>query len=238
MKPIALAMSAYNRDPFIATAIQSIIDQSFQDWTLMIVDDASTDQTYAIAGAFEAMDRRINLMRNSENRGCGFTNNRAMNACINGHGVQFVGWVDSDDVLLPTALEKTIEFLRQHPQTDLVYTHYQPIDSMGAPMVGAKAAPYSRDRLLDECMVTHFHLMRAEAYTEVGGFDPSLQSAVDYDLMLRVSDSHQIDCLPEVLYLYRIHGSSMTLAHPDRHVATGEEVRQRARVRRQALGGD
>jgi glycosyltransferase involved in cell wall biosynthesis len=207
-------MTAYNRDPYLAIAIQSVIDQSFADWTLTIVDDASTDQSYAIAGAFEAIDRRIHVLRNSVNRGCGASLHRAMQNCTMTHDVEFVGWVDSDDILLPTALEKTIGFMRSKPEVDLVYTHYQPINDVGE-LLGFETkcnTPYSPEALLDESMVFHFRLMRAEAYLGAGGIDPELSVAIDYDLMLRFSEIYQIDCLPEILYLYRIHGGCLSVA--------------------------
>lgn len=238
MAPIALAMTAHNRDQYLATAIQSVIDQSFQDWTLTIVDDASTDQTYAVAGAFEAIDRRIHLLRNSINRGCGASLYRAMNNCTQASGVEFVGWVDSDDVLLPTALEQTIDFMRSNPSTDLVYTHYCPINDVGELLGFPERCniPYSPDALIDELIVFHFRLMRVSAYLGAGGIDPEMCMANDYDFVLRFSELYRIDCLPEILYYYRIHGGSMSLSQTAQQAAAATEAVRRALHRRSGPG--
>jgi glycosyltransferase involved in cell wall biosynthesis len=234
MPRISIVTTAFDRDLYLGAAMRSVLDQSFADWSLMIVDDASTDGTYPIAKAFVAMDDRISMVRNQVNSGCGAANERGLRLLIDRDKPDFIAWLDSDDLLHPDALKKTIAYLDKNPGAGMVYTLCQTIDSQGQ-KTGFMRRPklkYSPANLLQESMVFHFRVVRTDAYLEMGGFDPELREAVDYDFCLRFSETHVIEHLPEVLYSYRVHGGCMSITRSREQAKSAELARKRARIRR------
>ena len=125
----------------------------------------------------------------------------------------YLGWVDSDDRLAPTALEETVAVLNAQPEVGLVYTHYRVIDEQGNVVleVGDRCKiPYSPERLLVDFMTFHFRLLRRSAYDQVGGIDPSFAWAEDYDLCLKLSELTDIQQVQKPLYDYRRHANNIT----------------------------
>lgn len=229
MTTVGLGMTAYNRDRFLAEAIDSVLAQTYTDWRLVIVDDGSTDATLAIAQSYAAKDPRITVISQS-NHGCGHALNRAIAAL---GVVEYIGWVDSDDRLHPEALAKTVGYLGRNPATDMVYTHYHNLVEGEDRGLGQRCRiPYSRERLVVEFMVFHFRLIRADAYCQLGGIDPDLTAAIDYDFALRFSECFVIACLPEVLYYYRQHDDRISHIHRSNQVEQAAQAVQRAIARR------
>jgi cellulose synthase/poly-beta-1,6-N-acetylglucosamine synthase-like glycosyltransferase len=124
----------------------------------------------------------------------------------------YIGWVDSDDLLAPTALQETAALLDTHPEVGLVYTDYLVMDAQGkVRSYGQRCRiPYSKHRLLMDFMTFHFRLYRRNIYEQIGGVDESFELAEDYDLCLRFSEVTQIKHLPKPLYFYRTHPDSTT----------------------------
>jgi GT2 family glycosyltransferase len=123
-----------------------------------------------------------------------------------------VGWVDSDDVISPIALEKTVPILEQSPDIGMVYTDYRIIDGNNQVFgVGDRCSvPYSPERLLVHFLTFHFRLIRRSLYEQVGGVDVSLPCAMDYDLCLKLSEVTQVHHLEQPLYFYRSHGKNIS----------------------------
>jgi glycosyltransferase involved in cell wall biosynthesis len=128
---------------------------------------------------------------------------------------QYLGLVDSDDRLAPTALEETVAVLDTHPDVGMVYTDYLVIDETDTVLgLGQRCGiPYSPARLLVDFMTFHFRLMRREVYEQVGGVDPEFKVAQDYDLCLRLSEVTQIAHLKKPLYFYRLHQDNISHRH-------------------------
>ena len=136
----------------------------------------------------------------------------SIRAAIAATAAPYLGWVDSDDLLAPTALEETIAILNAHPNIGLVYTNHLLIDEQGTDLgLGRQCRiPYDKDRLLVDFMVMHFRLMRRTVYEQVGGIDPSIAYAEDYDLCLKLSEVTDLYHLPRPLYSYRRHSGNVT----------------------------
>ncbi|NJS16274.1 MAG: glycosyltransferase, partial [Nostocaceae cyanobacterium CSU_2_110] len=124
----------------------------------------------------------------------------------------YIGWVDSDDMLAPTAIEETSLILNNHPQVGLVYTDYELMDSEGnLHGLGPRCQiPYSKEGLLVDLMTFHFRLIRRSVYDAVGGVDDSFASGEDYDLCLKLSEVTEVYHIAKPLYYYRRHDSNVT----------------------------
>jgi len=112
---ISVVMPVYNRQNYIHHAIQSILDQTFNDWELVIVDDGSTDNTEKVIKLFK--DDRIHYFKNSRNRGISYSRNRG-NKMASG---EILAVQDSDDMSLPDRLEEIYKTFNAFPRTDIVY---------------------------------------------------------------------------------------------------------------------
>jgi glycosyltransferase involved in cell wall biosynthesis len=190
--------------------IESIRNQTYSDFELLIWDDGSTDHSVAIARHYAQTDPRIRVIA-AEHQGHVLAL-KAAHAEING---TYVGWVDSDDLLAPTALEATTAILDADPAIGMVYTDYWVVNKAGRIKgLGRQCRiPYSPDRLLVEFMTFHFRLLRHSLYEQVGGVDPRLSYGEDYDLCLKLSEVTQIYHLQESLYYYRVHPASISKRH-------------------------
>jgi glycosyltransferase involved in cell wall biosynthesis len=203
---ISLIVTVYNREEYLAQALQSAIDQSFEDFELIVWDDGSTDRTLAIAQEFAKRDRRVKVLsgRQGYPRVLGMAHQLAQG--------EYIGWLDSDDFLAPNALAATAAVLDASPPVGMVYTNYVDVNAAGKVMgLGQRCGiPYSKERLLVDFMVFHFRLFRRSVYQQVGGLDSTKHSSPDYDFCLKVSEVAVIEHLAEPLYYYRHHAGSIS----------------------------
>lgn len=123
---VSVIMPAYNAERFLEEAVRSVMNQTFQDWELLILDDCATDGTYALAERLAAEDDRITLYKNEQNMGVARTRNRGFDLCRG----QYVALLDSDDVWHPQKLEKQV-LLAKQTSADVIYCSYGMIDEQG-----------------------------------------------------------------------------------------------------------
>lgn len=116
MSLVNILMPVFNRDVFVCDAIQSIRNQTFQDWELIILDDASTDHTLEVCRSFANEDKRIRVYQNETNLGVGATRNRLLSFATG----KYIANHDSDDISAPDRLEKEVRLLDSKPEIGLV----------------------------------------------------------------------------------------------------------------------
>lgn len=204
---ISIVMTVYNRERYLVDAIKSILVQTRSDFELLIWDDGSSDRSVEIAHYFARHDRRVRVVA-APHQG----QTRSLIDAIRQTTSPYLGWVDSDDLLAPTALEETTAVLEERPEIGLVYTDYQVIDS-GNRLVGYGQRcriPYSLERLLTDFMIFHFRLLRRDIYEQVGGINEKFERAQDYELCLRLSEVTEVEHITKPLYYYRYHSESVS----------------------------
>lgn len=205
--PVSLVIPVYNRAAYLPAAIDSILAQTHTDFELLLWDDGSTDDSVAIATHYAQRDKRIRVVAAAHQGQTG-----SLKAAIAQTTGTYVGWVDSDDLLAPTALAETVAVLNANPKVGLVYTNYQVINAEGTVQgLGSRCKIlYSKERLLVDFMLFHFRLMRRSTYEQVGGVDTAFVRAQDYDLCLKFSEVTEIHHLQQPLYSYRAHAQSVS----------------------------
>jgi glycosyltransferase involved in cell wall biosynthesis len=245
---VAVAMPAYNAAPFIAQAIESVLAQRDVDVELIVVDDASTDDTVDIATRYEPRGARV--LRNTERRGIGFSHNRV----IAESSAPLIAHVDADDVIVPGALRKLIDAVTSSDRIGQAYCDFYPIDQEGAIAPGAmeqarqlfarhRRPPidHRRELVVHGMVVSALRTYKREALERVGGFDERLPWAVDYEMALRLAEHYEFAHVPELLYGRRIHPASVTQglrARPLRYWLMRQRlVRRQLRAQRAALFG-
>lgn len=123
---VSVIMPAYNAERFIGAAVRSVMNQTFTDWELLVIDDGSSDSTCDIVRALAAEDDRIKLLVNDKNMGVAKTRNRGFDICRG----QYVALLDSDDVWYPEKLKKQLEKLDEQG-ADFAYCSYAIVDADG-----------------------------------------------------------------------------------------------------------
>ncbi|MBF2067089.1 MAG: glycosyltransferase [Calothrix sp. C42_A2020_038] len=204
---ISIIIATYNQKKYLKEAIKSVLSQTYRDFELLIWDDGSTDGSIEIAKELTRNDKRVRVVE-APHQGVAMSRVAAL-AQTTG---EYIGWVDSDDLLGLTALEETAAVLDQNPKVGMVYTDYVDIDSAGK-IVGHGFRcniPYSKDRLLVDFMTFHFRLIRRSIYEQVGGINPVCAYAYEYDLCLRISEVTEIFHLKKPLYFYRTHPNNIS----------------------------
>ena len=121
---VSIIMPSYNTSQYIAETIQSVIDQSYQNWELIIVDDCSTDNTDYVVSKIN--DQRITFLKNKKNSGAAVSRNRALREAKG----KWIAFLDSDDLWKPDKLEKQIQFMNKNNYS-FSYTNYVEIDVDG-----------------------------------------------------------------------------------------------------------
>lgn len=203
---ISIITTCYNREAYIAQTIQSVLDQTHEDFELIIWDDGSTDGSLEIAQAYAKKDDRIKVIAATHQ---GHVTS-AQGAISLSKG-EYFGCVDSDDYLAPTCLEQTKKVLDNNPNIGVVYTWYGRVDALDNFLgIGHRCEiPYSSEQLLTSHIAFHFRLIRREVYNNIGGLNTNYEYASDYDLCLRLSEITEFLQLPKLLYFYREHPYSM-----------------------------
>ncbi|WP_392534505.1 CHAT domain-containing protein [Nostoc sp. C117] len=227
---ISIVIVNYNREAYLQEAIASVLAQTWQDFELLIWDDGSTDGSVAIAKASAQQDERVRVVT-AHHQGVA----AACKAAINQTSGTYIGIVDSDDILAPTALAQTATVLNCHPETGFVYTDYLNIDADSQVLgYGDRCnIPYSPEGLLVNFMTFHFRLMRRSVYNQVGGVNASFAgSAYDYDLCLKLSEVAQVRQLKQPLYFYRIHSQSISVSRRTEQILWSQKAIAQALWRR------
>lgn len=125
---VSIIMPSWNTAKFIAESIQCVIDQTYQNWELIIVDDCSTDNTDEVVALF-LTDSRIRYLHNERNSGAALTRNYALREAQG----EWIAFLDSDDLWMPEKLEKQVRFMNQGGYV-LSYTEYEKIDEESKPL--------------------------------------------------------------------------------------------------------
>jgi glycosyltransferase involved in cell wall biosynthesis len=130
MPTVSILMPAYNAERFIAAAIDSVLQQTFTDWELIITNDGSTDNTLNIAQRYAALDSRVRVIHFEQNS-ANFA--RMRNQAFHHAKAPFIACLDSDDLYEPDALNTLHAYLAQHPDCPMVYGAFGLIDEAGQP---------------------------------------------------------------------------------------------------------
>lgn len=204
---VSIIIPAYNREQYVGLAIKSVLDQTYTDLELIIVDDGSTDATLEIAEQFAREDDRVRVLTDKTNRGAAY----ALKTGFEVARGEYVGQVDSDDILEARAIELTAAVLDDDMGCGLVFTNYVDIDENGKKLrPGWRCSyDYSKEKLLMVFMVFHFRLFRKSVYEQAGGIDLKFNKLEDYELCLRMSEITRFVRVPEFLYLYRNHPNTV-----------------------------
>lgn len=201
---LCVLMATYNDERYLQSALDSILNQTYTDFELLVVNDGSTDRTVDILQHCAARDARIRVVNCEANGGLA----RALNIGLAQTRAQFVARMDADDIALPQRLQRQMDYLQAHPEIDVLGTFSEDIDESGRRTGRIRRMPVgvrkNADLVWTNPVIHPTVVFRADKIKQLAGYDETLRRRQDYDLWFRVvASGMKIDNLPEVLLLYR-----------------------------------
>lgn len=207
MPRVSVILPAYNAEAYIEEAVRSVLGQTLTDFELIVLDDCSKDRTAAILQSI--CDPRLVYVKNEQNMGVAATLNRGLSLAQG----EYIARMDADDISLPRRLEAQVAYLDRHPDIAVLGTNVETFDENGPLHTGWSATDPAQMNvdLLFSCGIAHPSVMMRKSVIEaLGGYDRNFEGLEDYELWCRVSKTHGVTTLPEVLFRYRVHSGQVT----------------------------
>lgn len=219
---VTVFMAVYNGDLYIKDSIQSVLDQSYSDFELLIINDGSTDATVAIIEQFN--DSRIRLINNETNKGLSYTRELGIQQA---QGIYYA-ILDSDDIASPDRLQLQVAYFESHPEVHLCGGHARIIDGKGAETGFMKidtgtVQDMGINMLFGNPFINSSLMMNRETILAVGGYR-NFAPAEDYDLSYRISLKYGVANLDHVLVSYRVHDTNISTLQSDGMVAAEKDI--------------
>jgi glycosyltransferase involved in cell wall biosynthesis len=201
-------MPVYNAMPYLEEAIRSIYAQSYQNWELIIVDDASADGSWEFVCRFR--DPRVRVCRNQRNMGHSYTVNRGI-ALASG---DYIAKMDADDISFPDRIERQVEFLMRHQEVDAIGCGLYRVDK-DLNLITVNRPPASHKEIVrfislgkkfvfgPSFPITDGCLVAKTKWFKMWNYDPDIPYAQDFDQNLRSHYTSVFANIPEPLYVYR-----------------------------------
>lgn len=216
---ISIVMPVYNANPiWLSEAIQSVVNQTYQNWQLCIADDCSTDSAIAeVLNDWQKKDERINVVFRKQNGHISEASNSALSIAKG----EWIALLDHDDVLPAYALHYVVQAINDNPNGQLFYSDEDKISEKGDLCDPYFKSDWNRTLYYSQNMICHLGVYSKNIIDSIEGFRVGFEGSQDYDLALRyiekISDT-QIIHIPRVLYHWRVHkgsvASSVTDAKP------------------------
>lgn len=214
MPTVSVLIPCYNQGRFLSETLESLLAQSFNDWECLIVDDASTDDSVAVATRFAGKDERIRLLRQTENAGVAVARNRALKESRG----RFILFLDADDLILPEYMAQAVAALDADPTLTLVYgkaERFSAATRWDLPVFDPSMM------LASNCLYISCFFRREAADTIA--FDPAFKTGYeDWDFWLSMMEAvpaFKVLQLPGLCFRYRTRRGSRNSAVTDQALA-------------------
>jgi len=200
----SVILSAYNNENYLTEAIKSILDQTFRNLEIIIINDASTDDSGKIIKSFASKDKRIVLINNKKRLGL----TKSLNKAVRLAKGKYIARMDADDISLKDRLEKQTSYLEENHDIAVLGSWVVLIDKKGKELK-VKKTSCGYKNILDSIIKANpfIHptlVFRKDIFDKVGLYDESFPYAQDHELMLRIAQKYKVDNFPEALLKYRV----------------------------------
>lgn len=215
MPKVSICIPSYNYGAFIGKTIQSVLDQTYQDFEVIVVDDCSTDNSEEVVKSFK--DPRIRFFRNEKNLGMVPNTNKALKLAKG----EFIGILHPDDYYDPKMIETALKMFDENPEIGFTYSSHVVVDE--------------NDRIITKVKVCHRNksfkskeefkklalrniappssvMVRGKCYEDVGMFDEEFPYPSDWNMWLRISLKYDSACLSDYLCYYRMHKRNVSIS--------------------------
>lgn len=204
---VTFIMSVFNEEHRLSIAIESILKQSYQSWLLILINDGSTDNSQRVINHYVENDKRITCIINKSKKGLAYSLNKAIEICNS----EYIARMDADDLAFQNRLEVQLDFLKDHPEVDVLGTGAEVIYANNLKSIILKPKTHNSISRSIEKINPFFHssvIMRRSFIESMGGYDNKCLRAQDYDLWLRGIDRYIYHNLQQVLMIYSSRNQS------------------------------
>lgn len=207
---ISLIIGVYNGAEKLRESLDSVLSQSFTDFEVVVVNDASTDETSFVLNEYATRDTRIKIVTNEKNLGL----TKSLNRGIGVSSGEYIARMDNGDISYPTRFEKQVAFLDEHKEYSMVGSFANLTDDASV-VIGQLRYPTKHDdivrKLIRHNLFVHSSVMvRRSALEEVGFYNEAWKYAQDYELFFRMVQRGKVANIAEPLVSYRISEQSIT----------------------------
>lgn len=229
---ISVVLPAYNAEEFIAEAIESILNQTFTDFELIILNDGSTDRTPEIIQKYAKMDKRIVFVNNPENRGLIAVLNQGLDMARG----EFVARMDADDISLPTRFEKQVAYMDSHPDVGVLGTVIQGFGMLDWP--GIQIPVVTVFDMLKQNYMAHPSIMIRKSILDKHNlrYNPEYKHCEDLELWSRMIFLTKFHNVMEKLLMYRVSGHNVSMNNGEHQKKMTAEIRNNLKRRLIAAG--
>jgi glycosyltransferase involved in cell wall biosynthesis len=214
---ITVVIPVYNHYDYLIECLGSLIDQAGAAFEVICIDDASTDARVGrLLDTLEGVSPRLRILRRAQNTGISENQNEAVRQALG----DYIAFLDCDDALLDSALQRVISEIAAHPEVDYFFTDRFDIDERGEVIRRAHYGGYPdivpsadsdiRSDLLDGMVASHLKVIRRTAYERAGGTSSEFSGIQDWELALRIAEFGKFRHIAEPLYRHRIHAASVS----------------------------
>ena len=218
---VYVCIPAYNNASYIGETIQSILDQTYENIHVIIVDDNSKDNTWQVLCDFAKQDSRVLIYRNDKNLGMSGNWNKCLSLCMEREDCEYIKLVCADDLLVPHTIEKEVMILEKYPRVVLVSSETKLVDLNGngkgfyrryparGPVDGKKVVRrgfFNKDYF----GAPQANTFRKSICKKTGGFDSNLTYIIDYDFFVSLAKCGDVYAIHESLNLFRVRNDSNT----------------------------
>lgn len=217
---ITVYITNYNYESYLRQSIESVLNQSLQDFELIIIDDGSTDGSKAIIETFREHPKVSIIYQ--QNKGLNITNNVAMRTA-NG---KYLMRLDADDFLESNALEVMSSILEQDDELGLVFPDYYYVNAKGIKTGEEKRHNFEKEvSLYDQPAHGACTMVRLQFLKELGGYNESFTCQDGYDLWIKFIMHHKVTNVTQPLFSYRRHGNNLT-TNEERILETRKKIKE------------
>lgn len=206
----SILIANFNNGKFFKTCYDSIISQTYKNWEVIILDDASTDNSLEIIYKTIGDDKRFKIFKNEKNSGVGVTKSKLIELASGA----ICGFVDPDDAITPNALESSISIFKKNKKVVLTYSKYAKCDeNLNILEIPKNPMPVpNKDPFFFNCPVhiVHFVCFRKDIYEKTEKMNSEMKIAEDQDLYLKMYEKGNIQFINEANYLYRTHSGGIS----------------------------
>ena len=215
MPKVSVVVANYNNARYLGKCLDSLLQQSYKDFEVLVFDDSSTDSSRELINSYISRDQRIRLIALPKNMGIAYVRSICLEHCAG----EYVAVLDADDYAHPQRLLLQATYLDAHSDTVLVGSDYGVIDEEGTIKKHRKTVPVTdvelRWRLSIGNVYIHSTVMfRKTAALAAGGYDPNIACSEDMDIYCRLMPLGKLASLPKPLAYWRTHHSSYSKREP------------------------
>jgi glycosyltransferase involved in cell wall biosynthesis len=213
---ISVVIPVYNHYEYIEDCLRSLSEQGTKEFEVICIDDASTDpRMHELMRGLKDKLAHLRIVTHTSNHGISASQNEAVDLARG----KFIAFLDCDDLLVPNALSRVNEEIKQRPDIDYFFSDRWDIDESGASVRLARYGGYYHlkpgdrslsDDLLDGMVASHLKVIRRSAFIQVNGCSDEFEGIQDWELALKISEIGKLAHIPEPLYKHRIHPHSVT----------------------------